>query len=227
MDSLRKSRSVKKGLARRARERGKLSGGQRAYGYRWEGPNQEKDLVQVPVETEVVLHRIFEAYDSGMSQTEVTQALNNDRIPTVKGGPWTQAAVGRILANELYMGKIRSGGKLYDGAHEPIVSTELWERVRARREAATRTRGRYGGRPALGHHLLVGGVLRCKCGYALLPRTDQNRGPRGYEAYTCDGRRRFGIEFCDQTRSGARRSTAPSGRNCAPATSRSRRPASG
>jgi hypothetical protein len=39
IDSKRKSKSVKKGMTRRARDRGKLSGGPRALGFRWEGPH--------------------------------------------------------------------------------------------------------------------------------------------------------------------------------------------
>jgi hypothetical protein len=197
IDSARKSKAVKKGMRRRARDRGKLSGGPRALGSRWEGPHLQKRLVHVPEEVPVV-ERIFRDYIAGMSQMALAKALNADGVPTVKGSVWCQASVRRVLANPLYMGWLRHDGEVYRGEHEGIVSEELWREAEARRAATARTKGG-GGRWPKGPHLLTKGLLRCgNCGHAMIPRTDPTRRGGHYETYICDGRRRNGPEFCSQ-----------------------------
>jgi hypothetical protein len=126
IDSKRKSRAVSKGLRRRAADRGKLSGGPRPYGYRWEGPTGEKILVIVPAEAAVVTAS-YVATIAGVSQRALARSLNADRIPTVNGKAWLQATLGRLLANPIYRGQIRHAGQVYDGAHEAIITADLWD----------------------------------------------------------------------------------------------------
>jgi Recombinase/Resolvase, N terminal domain len=126
IDSKRKSKAVSKGLRRRAADRGKLSGGPRPYGYRWEGPTGEKILVIVAAEAAVVI-RIYVATIAGASQRALARSLNADRIPTVNGKAWLQATLGRLLANPIYRGQIRHAGQVYDGAHEAIITADLWD----------------------------------------------------------------------------------------------------
>jgi hypothetical protein len=91
---------------------------------------------------------------------------------------------------------IRHDGHEYPGAHEPIISVELWERANAIRSGSARRRGR---RWPKGSHLLTGGLLRCgKCGYAMVPRTNLNPTIEAYEVYECFGRKQRGTEFCSQ-----------------------------
>ena len=70
----------------------------------------------------------------------------------MRGGPWTQAAVRRILTNPVHMGYVRHNGEVFLGAHEPIVSEELWHAAEAARESAVRTRGHGGGRRSARRH---------------------------------------------------------------------------
>jgi len=198
-ESKRKGKSVKKGLRRRARDRGKLSGGPRAYGYRWVGERLEKRLEVVPSEAEIAKNDIFLASVNGMSQLAITRALNKREIPTVRGGKWTQASVRRVLTNPLYMGQIKHDGQVYPGIHEPIVSAELWQAAAAVREAAIRTKGHGGGRRPKGPHLMTKGLLRCgSCGSALIPRSDPRRRGGDYFIYRCDGQRQHGPDHCSQ-----------------------------
>jgi hypothetical protein len=196
-ESKRKSTSVKKGLRRRARDRGKISGGRRPYGYRWVGPNGEKCLVIVAGEA-VVVRRLFEDTIAGISQMALARALNDEHVPTVHGGEWLQATIGVMLRNPLYRGLVRSGGEEFPGVHEPIVTVECWERAAQIRGTAARTKGHGGGRWPKGPHLLTRGLLRCgTCDAAMIPRTDP-RPDGSWQVYVCDGRRRHGPEFCDQ-----------------------------
>ena len=199
LESERKSTSVKKGMRRRARDRGKLSGGIRPYGYRWTGPKAEKRLEVVPAEAEIV-RRIFNDTIAGGSQMALARTLARERVPTMQGGAWLQATVGQMLRNPLYKGLVRNNGQEYPGDHEPIVSVELWERAARMRSRAARTTGHGGGRWPEGPHLFTKGLLRCgRCGHAMIPRTSPNRRGGLYEVYICDGRRRYGPESCPQT----------------------------
>ena len=94
--SRRLSNSVTKGLRRRARDRKRLAGGPRPYGYEW-GPQYKewdeaigkeqlvRDLVVVPSEAEVV-RRVFAETTAGVSQKAIARAADEGRHP-VRPGP--------------------------------------------------------------------------------------------------------------------------------------------
>ena len=96
---------------------------------------------------------IFDMYgQQGMGYNAIAYRLNDMHIPARKG-QWSQTSVANILTNEVYLGKIRwrrepvkkvikdgmlskkriqnDEYELYDGLHEPIITEEQWERVKA------------------------------------------------------------------------------------------------
>ena len=167
---------VKQAMNARARA-GKHHGGQRPYGYMF----VDDLLVEHPVEGPIV-RRIFEWADWGMSQRAIVKRLHDEGVAK------TQSGVGRILANPLYKGLIRSKGKLYPGQHEALVPEAQWDRVNASRGGVRAT----GGRSPKGSHLLTKGLRRCgRCGSAMIPRL--------HSSYICQGRRMYGRKFCDQS----------------------------
>ncbi len=169
---------VKQAMRARAAA-GLHAGGIPPYGYRWE----DKTLVIVDREAEIIV-RIFTDYvQRGMSQRAIVRALNDDKVPTQHGGHWQQSAIARILANVIYTGKLEFKDQILDGAHKAIVSDELWNRAQAIRTGAQRSKG---GRHADGGHLLTRGVLRCTCGSAMIPR--KARPGQERERYVCRGR---------------------------------------
>lgn len=196
-ESKRKSKSVSKGLRRRARDRGELAGGTRPYGYRWQGARGEKTLI-IDLTEAVMVQRIFQDTINGVSQRALARRLIEEGVPTVNGAPWGQSTIGKIVTNPLYKGLIKHKGEEYPSAYPTIVPEDLWERANTVRSSAARRRG---GRWPKGTHLLVKGILRCgQCGYAMTPRTDPGRKEqwRPYECYECSGRRARGVDFCDQ-----------------------------
>ena len=80
------------------------------------------------------------------------------------GKPVPKKTMRDILRNPFYNGVMRWGGKTYQGAHEPIVSTELWKRTQdVFEERSTRNlrRGRY--------EFLFSQLLTCaNCGCAIV-----------------------------------------------------------
>jgi len=188
-DSKAKGEHVRRGR-RSAAERGRRNGGPRPYGYRHVpciiGGKPTSQVEIVAGEAAVIL-RMYRRYAEGVSQSTIARELNDDGIRTAQGAKWSQPHVSQILSNPIYRGMVRNGSDLFPGEHESIVSDELWHTVESMRAAATRHKGRGGGRPPAGSHLLTGGLLRCSCGAAMRARTNQKaNGP--WEAYLCSGR---------------------------------------
>ena len=118
--------------------------------------------------------------------------LYEDGVPALKTKLWSSSTLGKVLSSPLYIGKIQQkcDGKIeiFQGIHEPIVTEDLWNRVAAKRSDPGRKRG---GRKPAGAHLLTGGLLKCRCGYSMIPRTEYDGR---YQAYGCARR-----VPCDQT----------------------------
>jgi hypothetical protein len=96
--------------------------------------------------------------------------------------------VSAILRNPEYAGWVKNHDERFEGDHEPLIDRADWERAQAML-AQREQKGR--GRPPKGRHLFRGGMLRCECGEAIVPRTNG-----GYEMYYCNGRSKFGKDFC-------------------------------
>lgn len=71
------------------------------YGYR----NAEGEMVVVEDEAEVV-RRIFREALNGSGTSLIAKGLQNDSIPTKKGGRWSGATINDILRNEKYTGDV-------------------------------------------------------------------------------------------------------------------------
>jgi DNA invertase Pin-like site-specific DNA recombinase len=194
-DSKRKSESVKSGMARRA-ERGQYNGGRPTYGYRFDGAKGDYALVIVAAEAVIVV-RIFEAFVAGRSLGSIARDLNRDGVRTQRGDEWRQGTITKMLANPMYVGRLRFNGEVVNGSHPPILSEELWNRAATLRMANTATPGKGRGRPPLATFVLQR-LLRCGlCGGPMVARTMRKHG-RVYAYYECDRRRRLGSEACEQ-----------------------------
>jgi DNA invertase Pin-like site-specific DNA recombinase len=195
-DSKRKSAAVKSGMERRAK-RGQYNGGRPTYGYRFEGTKGEYILVVDEAQAAIV-RRIFDEYVAGRSLGKIAVGLTSDGVPTQRGaGEWRQGQITKMVANPMYVGRMRFNGEVVDGSHPPIVSDEVWARAQALRSAnlATASQGR--GRPPKVEFVLRG-LLGCgRCGAPMATHSESKRG-RVYAYYVCDRRRRLGREACDQ-----------------------------
>lgn len=171
--------------------------GRCAFGYRVE------NKVLVPTEDAATVRMIFEQYASGVSIYKIAANLNDSGI-TRSGRPFGKESVRYILQNPVYVGKIRWSEEhvrygqagyspalddLPDGKHEPIISRELWDVVRARMERR-HADARYvrQGKSVF----MLKGLVRCSaCGSTL---TEVNKGQR----------REPGLQCCSYTRGACR-----------------------
>src|SRR4051794_30931581 len=177
-DSRRKSLAVAAGMKRIAAA-GRPSGGPRPFGYKY----LVNELIVVEAEA-VIVRRIFGAHLAGRSITAIARELQRDGVPTLRGGPWRQSTVSGLLRNPTYIGLIRYDGETFPGHHEALIDPATWRRAQ---DLLSVRPNKARGRPPKGPHLFRGGLLRCECGEAMVPRTNG-----GYQMYYCNGRNSFG-----------------------------------
>lgn len=122
---------------------------------------------------------------------------------------WCRTSVRRILKNPIYIGtmaqlrtttvsyknhkvirKNKEDWIVIENNHEPIISQELWDKVREYDDSVSK-----GKRDSSGNVALFSGMLYCQdCGYKM-KKIWLNR-KKGDFGYSCGYRARFGKEFC-------------------------------
>lgn len=133
---------------------GKFLGSMAPYGYRsYKLPGTKGSSLQIePNEAEIV-RMIFDMYGrQGIGYNTIAYQLNQMHIPS-RTGTWGQTSITNILNNEVYLGMIRwrheptkrivkdgmlvkkrvqaHDYELYQGLHEPIITREQWDSVKA------------------------------------------------------------------------------------------------
>lgn len=115
------------------------------------------DTIKAPLVREV-----FELYCSGdYSITSLTEEMRRRGLKGFGDRPVVRRNIESILRNPFYCGKMLIRGKLYDGAHEPLISTTQFRRIaaiKAKRYAKKSTK----------HEMLFRGLFNCgACGQIL------------------------------------------------------------
>ena len=89
--------------------------------------------LEVDEEEKKIVNDIYKNYLNGTSMTTISKLLNENQVPTKRGGKWWQATIKIILTNPLYIGKVRYAvlNKLKSftvkGKNiEPIIDSKLW-----------------------------------------------------------------------------------------------------
>lgn len=184
---------VKAGMLQKASEGG-WNGGQAPLGYKIvKDANGRNGHLAIDEEEAKLVRLIFEKYaNTGMGYAGVAKWLNKNGYrrtarQNAKHSMFSQDTVKGVLDNPVYIGKIVHGrfmpeklqGKrneyriveqdeyaLYDGMHEAIISDELWEIVRAKRQATSgRPQQHYGPKNVY----MLSGIVKCpECGQPLL-----------------------------------------------------------
>jgi site-specific DNA recombinase len=134
------------------------------------------ELVVNEVEAQQI-REIYQLYADGYSVTEITRRMEGR---TTKHGDWSHTStVGNVLDNPLYAGTIHFDGVRGHGKHKAIVSKEVDQRVKARRE-----RLRHAESAGDSAFLLTGVIYCASCG----ARYFANKRPNGKVVYSCHSR---------------------------------------
>ena len=122
---------------RASKAKGMWMGGTVPIGYRVEA----RKLLPVPEEAALV-RRIFDRYlvlgsvsrlKTELDRDGICSPLRQHRSGGASGGkPFSRGKLYVLLANPLYIGKIRHGNLVHDGQHPAIVDDDLWQAVQKR-----------------------------------------------------------------------------------------------
>ena len=147
-------------------------------GYRDGGPGEPKtiDPVMGPL-----VRLAFEKYATGRFTLRALPAeLGRAGLRNRGGGPVTRNGLSVMLNNPFYIGliKLRSTGETFPGAHDPLVSTTLFNRVQAILRGKTITK-------TIRHDFLFRRLVKCGgCDRSLIGEQQ-----RGHTYYRCQTRK--------------------------------------
>jgi site-specific DNA recombinase len=151
------------------------------------------DIRWVEIDPERSPHIIwaFEQYATGewtlsrLTEALEARGLRNRSTPKRPSAPIMQSTVHRILTHPYYVGIVRFRGTYYEGAHQPLVSRDLWLRVQdilgAHNTAGEKDRQH--------PHYLKGSIFCGECGSRLIYSRNKGRLGKEYEYFFCIGRR--------------------------------------
>lgn len=182
------SEEVIKGQKKRA-EKGLRNTATRPYGY--EVLPDDLSLV-INEEEAPIVQRIFQQFVNGWGRIKIARELNKEGIPARDGGIWYESVINTMIVNPTYIGAVHwkeDGSDEEDrvithGAHEPIISMELWEDVQnvviRRREGSINTSS---------YHFPYSSIIKCaECGRSYHGKMG-GTGKR-YPTYQCSGKYR-------------------------------------
>ena len=86
-------------------------------------------LLEISTSQKPTVELIFSMFLKSFSIATVSNYLNDAKIPTPIGIPWTDSRIERILKNPTYKGYICWKGVLYPAQHQPIIAPSMWDTV--------------------------------------------------------------------------------------------------
>ena len=178
------------------------------------------DLVVNREEARIV-RRIFSDYLAGKGVFTIAKELNDEGIPTIKGGKWQESTILQILKNEKYKGDahlqkyytpdylmhrtFKNNGEVdsyyIEGNHPPIVSNEMWEKVQEELVKRAEEKGNVeGDRDKYTNRYPLTGMLFCsKCGFPLRRRIWNSKLKCRKIVWQCSNYIRNGKALCPGT----------------------------
>lgn len=124
-------------------EEGKMWSSANCYGYKFINRRYELDPKTAPI-----VKRVFGMYLSGLGSYQIARQLNNEKVPTLKGGRWNNTTIIEMLTNRNLTGDlilqktfkkdyktdtVRNRGQidsyLVENDHEPIIDKDTFLRV--------------------------------------------------------------------------------------------------
>lgn len=195
---------VKKGLYEKAERGGWI--GLPPYGYMslhqfdHKGERVRGTHRLVPSGDAPTVRLIFAEYSTGNHSDSTLRDLLHEEGYTFlhpKTGlraPFQRDSIGGILRNPAYIGMVRCGGQLYQGAHEPLIDRDLWDRCQAIRERRTRQNG--GRVPVRGTGGLLSELAYCGWCGARLRWWASGEGASRQGYYRCARHVAYGRDAC-------------------------------
>lgn len=158
-------------------------------------PRGGNKLAIVPEEANLV-REIFSLYSGGFGYKAIVNRLNGRGKTGKNGKPFSIETLRDILANPLYIGKVRFGGIVADGVHQPILEMETWDRVQGIFKERSKLPRR-----TISREYLLSGLIKCpECGKGMVPcHTKAKRADGSYRInhyYACGNYMNKGRAVC-------------------------------
>jgi len=183
-----------------ARKKGKYLGGVPMLGYDIDRVNHK---LLINDKESVLVREIFGLYVKEQSLLAVTKVLNEKGCKTKKhiskAGNiigdilFTKNTIQNILRSDLYIGKVKYQGQVYQGAHDRIVSDEVFAKVQ---EILTQNCQDHTGRKRSKSEGLLNRIIRCKTCDAAMFHTYSQKGKYRYRYYVCLNAQKRGYDAC-------------------------------
>lgn len=145
-----------------------------------------KKIHVIDEERAFLVERAFRLYlEPGQNILTVTEEVSSIGLVSRKNKPLTKSAIHKMLRNPFYVGTIRFNGQDYPGAHEPLLSADLFRAVQLKLGERHQTK-------IIRHNPLFKGVLRCEdCGAVVTWQCQKGRYYGSCQRRTgdCRGRR--------------------------------------
>lgn len=180
-------------------ENGTYKIGYAPYGYSWEDGD-----IKVNPEQAKIVKRIFSDLLSGKGTDAIARELNDEQVPTKKGGRWTSTSIRGIIANEKYTGDVifqktytdsnfnrhKNDGVLdkyfVPDHHEAIISHEDFEAAATLIEQRAAEKGiRRGSAKYQQRYAFSGKIICGKCGDTFRRRIHASTRT-SYAAWVCN-----------------------------------------
>ena len=154
------------------------------FGYRKGMKNQDLDMKKkYPDHNAKYVKELFEMYDTGnYNYVQLAKYMRQKGVQKSKCTPFSKKHVENILCQTFYYGlirwKSRKTGQIteYQGNHEPLISKELFDRVKVRRMSRTRSQGGYGKN-------IYSRRVYCSCDRLLYPETPTPKNKKRIYSY--------------------------------------------
>ena len=150
-------------------------------GYRNVAGSDGKKIIEPAPDSAPIIARLFEWYATGtLSLKEAAEKARVAGLVYRKSGvPVPVSTVHSILRNRLYTGEFEWNGRVYPGKHQPVVTSELWERVQGVLDGRHAKKQR-----RMTHDFAFSGLIACaKCGCSVVGEIKKQR----YVYYHCTG----------------------------------------
>lgn len=149
------------------------------------------DLIVNEEEAELV-KQTYQKYLNGKAMISIAKEYNQLKVPTKRGGDWSQSTIQSILTNDTYLGKVRYGVNkkiknkafIVESEHEPIIDEFTFDRV----QEMIKKRKHFNIKKFPSENAYFGSVLKCyKCGSRFHPKQQKHNG-KLYISYYCNNR---------------------------------------
>jgi DNA invertase Pin-like site-specific DNA recombinase len=170
-----------------SRRKGMWMGGNVPLGYRVEN----RKLV-IDEDAAKTVRMIFERFLRIGSATILARTLHADGVRSRSGKPMDKGYLYKLLCNRVYIGEAVHKGTSYPGEHKPIISRDLWDKVRS---IIGENPNKRAGQSRRQTPALLKGLIFAPNGYAMSPSHTRKKG-KLYRYYVTVSVTKLGPETC-------------------------------